>query len=99
MLNFRSTAAPRNYLSRKEARRIFWWVMAIGLGILLVVRFSEIKQFFSSLRSRPSHNIDTRYYPSPKSSSDSSAVTVVPPHPSAPEAAADGKLDIDAELL
>ncbi len=83
MLDLRPTAAPRNYLSRKEARRIFWWVMAIGLAVLLVVRFGEIKQFFSNLRIRPTHNIDTRYYPPPKSSSDTSAVTVIPSHPAA----------------
>ncbi len=99
MLDSRPTAAPRNYLSRKEARRIFWWVMAIGLAVLLVVRFGEIKQLFSNLRSRPSHDIDTRYYPSPKSSSDTSAVTVVPPLATPSEKAVDGELAIDAELL
>jgi hypothetical protein len=99
MLDFRPrpTAAPRNYLSRKEARRIFWWVMALGLAVLLIVRFGEIRHFLGSLRSRPTDHIDTRYYPSPKSDADS--VTIVPQREPAAEKTADDQPEIDPDRL
>jgi hypothetical protein len=99
MLNFRPTAAPRNYLSRKEARRIFWWVMGLGLAVLLIVRFGNIRQFVSNLRSRPAHDVDTRYYPSPKNSGDADSLTVVAPREPAAKHAAGDQFQVDPTLL
>jgi hypothetical protein len=99
MLDFRPTAAPRNYLSRKEARRTFWWIMALGLAVLLIVRFGEIRQFLGNLRGQPAQDIDTRYYPSPKSDTDVNAVTIVPQRESHTERPANGAFEIDSSLL
>jgi hypothetical protein len=99
MLEFRPTAAPRNYLSRKEARRLFAWVMALGLAVLLIVRFGEIRQFLGSLRGQPAHDIDTRYFPSPKGSADADSVTIVPQREIGTERPANGAIEIDPSLL
>jgi hypothetical protein len=99
MLDFRPTTAPRNYLSRKEARRIFALVMALGLAVLLIVRFTEIRQFLGNLSSQPAQDIDTRYYPSPKSSTDADSVTIVPQRDTDKQFAAKGALEIDPGLL
>ena len=99
MLEFRPQAALRNYLSRREARRLFWWVLGVGLAVLVIVRFGEIRQFLGSLRGRPTHDIDTRYYPSPKSGADSDSVTIVPHQAPTSETADDNRLQIDPSLL
>lgn len=60
MLNFHKNAAVRNYFSRREQRRLWIWVLAIGVPLVLVSHFFE--QWFAkagptSARTEP---IDTR---------------------------------------
>ncbi|MEX2138829.1 MAG: hypothetical protein WD894_06180 [Pirellulales bacterium] len=80
MLDFRPRVQTRNYLSRREQRRLLAWVMGIGLIGIACASLVEIREFFGST-SMPvaarDPSIDARFQPSPRDSGEPDAVSIV----------------------
>jgi hypothetical protein len=80
MLDFRPRLQPRNYLSRREQRRLLAWVMGIGLIVIAVTSLAEIRRFVNSLSAtvvERAPSIDTRFQPSPRNPGEPDAVSIV----------------------
>jgi hypothetical protein len=77
MLDFRTRTSARDYLSRREQRRVFAWVMGIGL---LVIAGSTVAKFLAQPDARvdaTAASIDTRFQPDIAPGGERDAVTVV----------------------
>jgi hypothetical protein len=103
MLDFRPRTQPRNYLSRREQRRLFAWVMGIGLAVIAIASLAEIRQILNAHAAPVIERaplIDTRFQPSPRSSGEPDAVSIVTIEP---PTAVSGREDlvagVSAELL
>jgi hypothetical protein len=97
MLDFRQRVQTRNFLSRQERRRLFAWVMGIGLVILVCVRFREIGMVLGG-GAQGAPSVDTRYRPG-NGGSNADVVTFVNPDEPAPRTSRDLFSGIDPSLL
>ena len=80
MLDFRPRVQPRNYLSRREQRRLFAWVMGIGLMVIAIASLGKISQFLNSMSATVTErapSIDTRFRPRPDNSGEPDSVSIV----------------------
>lgn len=76
MLDSRARARPRNYLSRREQRRLFAWVMGVGLVAIVCVRFGEISRFLREKSASTTKSVDTRFRPQAGNTSERDAITI-----------------------
>jgi hypothetical protein len=80
MLDFRTRQQSRNYLSRREQRRLFAWVMGIGLVTIACSSFIEFGAVWSgdlALGTSTDVTVDTRFKPRDTSARESDAITIV----------------------
>lgn len=72
-------ANPKDYLARRERRRLFFWVMGFGLVVLVILRFAELRDFVRARSERAANRVDTRFYPAPAPEGERDAVTIRKP--------------------
>jgi hypothetical protein len=103
MLDFHSRVQPRNYFSRREQRRLFAWVMGIGLLVIACASVVEVGRFArspSGAAASGSVAVDTRFEPKGDRTGEPGAVTIVKAEE--PENIANGDAlfpGVDPELL
>jgi hypothetical protein len=76
MLDFRPRVRSRNYLSRREQRRLFGWVMGVGLVVLTLALFGQVRDFLQSQSAKAAPSIDTRFKAEQNQSGEPDAVTI-----------------------
>ncbi len=80
MLDFHSRVQPRNYFSRREQRRLFAWVMGVGLVVIACASVFEIGRFTRSPSAEVASQsvaVDTRFEPKGNRAGEPGAVTIV----------------------
>ena len=103
MFDFHSRVQPRDYLSRREQRRLLAWVMGIGLIVIACASVLEIRRFAHSPSAEAAlraPTIDTRFEPGGDHAREWGAVTIVKAEQ--PDSLADGDAlfaGVDPKLL